>query len=82
MKGENLAVPVGLALVLVVPVDLFVWGAVQQVRQEGVGLGVLQVEDATGPAAPRRVVDGHGPPLQVILTEHMHTCDENTHAGT
>lgn len=68
MQGEKLAVPVGLPLVLIVPVNLFIGGAVQQMWQEGVRLGVLQIEDATGPAPPRRVVNRHGPPLQVILS--------------
>ena len=56
-----------LALVLVVAVDFLVGRAVQEVRQEGVGEGVLQVEDAARPAATRRVVDGHGAPLELIL---------------
>lgn len=67
MQSEKLAVPIGLPLVLIVSVDLFIWGTVQQMWQEGVWLGVLQIEDATGPAPPRRVVNRHGPPFQVIL---------------
>lgn len=51
--------PAGLPLVLVVVVNLLVGGSVQQVWEEGIGLGVLQVEDAAGPAAPGRVVDRH-----------------------
>lgn len=58
---------VGLALLLVVPVDLLVGSAVKEVGQERVGERVLQVEDAAGPAASRRVVYGHRPPLQVVL---------------
>jgi len=73
VQSEELAVAVGLAVLLVVPVDLLVGGAVQEVRQEGVGEGVLQVEDAAGPAAARGVVYGHRPPLQVILKQQKCT---------
>ena len=44
--------------------------------QQGVRRGVLQVEDARGPAPPRGVVQGDGPPLRVILT-HTHTGTQN-----
>ena len=70
MQGEELAVAVGLALVLIVAVDLLVGRAVQEVRQQGVRQGVLQVEDAARPAAARSVVDGHGAPLELILVTH------------
>ena len=38
--------------------------------QEGVGEGILQVEDAARPAAAWSVVDGHGAPLELILVTH------------
>lgn len=68
MQSEKLPVAVGLALLLIVPVDLLVGSAVQEVWQERVGERVLQVEDAAGPAASRRVVYGHGAPLEVVLS--------------
>lgn len=51
--------PTGLPLVLVVVVNLLVGGSVQQVWEKGIGQGVLQIEDAAGPAAPGSVVDRH-----------------------
>lgn len=51
--------PTGLPLVLVVVVNLLVWGSVQQVWEKSIRHGVLQVEDAAGPAAPGSVVDRH-----------------------
>lgn len=59
--------PAGLPLVLVVVVNLLVGGSVQQVWEQGIGQGVLQVEDAAGPAAPGSVVDRHWAALEVIL---------------
>lgn len=67
MQGEELAMAVGLAVLLIVAVDLLVGGSVQQMGQEGVGDRVLQVKDTAGPAATRSVVYGYGPTLQVIL---------------
>lgn len=67
MQSKQFPVAVGLALLLVVPVDLLVGSAVEEVGQERVREGVLQVKDAAGPAAPRRVVYGHRPPLQIVL---------------
>lgn len=73
VQGKEFAVAVGLAMLFVVPVDLLIGGAVEEVREEGIGEGVLQVEDAAGPASTRGVVYRHGPPLQVILQETRHT---------
>lgn len=67
MQSKELAVAAGLPLLLVVPVDLLVGGAVEEVREQHIGEGVLQVKDAARPAATWGVVNGHGPPLQVIL---------------
>lgn len=49
------------------PVDLLVGSTVQKVWEEHVRKGILQVKDAAGPAATGGVVDGHGPPLEIIL---------------
>ena len=50
---------VGLAMLFVVPVNLLIGRTVEEVREEGVGERVLQVEDAAGPAAAWGVVDRH-----------------------
>lgn len=69
--------PIGLPLVLVVVVNLLVGGSVQQVWEEGIRQGVLEVEDAAGPAAPGSVVDRHWAALKVILRANKLTATYN-----
>jgi len=59
--------PTGLPLVLVVVVDLFIGGSVQQVWEQGIREGVLQIKNTARPAAPGSVVNRHGASFQVIL---------------
>lgn len=72
VQSKEFTVTVGLALVFIVPVNLLIGSTIEQVREEGVREGVLQVKDAAGPAATRGVVYRHRPPLQVILQNNRH----------
>lgn len=68
VQSEELSVPVGFALLLVVPVDLLIRHSVQQMREQSIRLRVLQVKYTASPTTPRSVIYGHGPALQIILS--------------
>lgn len=68
VQSEELSVPAAFALILIVSVDLLVGHSVQQVREQCIGLGVLQVKYTASPTSPRSVIYGHGPALQIILS--------------
>lgn len=59
VQSKEFTVAVGLALVFVMPVNLLIGGTVKEVRKQGIGEGILQVKNATGPATPRSVIDRH-----------------------
>ena len=73
VQSKEFTVAVGLALIFVVPVNLLVGSAVEQMREEDIREGVFQVKDAAGPAPAWGVIYRHRPPLQVILQSNQHT---------
>lgn len=67
VESKELPMAISHTLFFIVPVNLLIRGTVEEVREEGIREGILQVKNAAGPAAPWSVIYRHGPPLQIIL---------------
>lgn len=59
MESKEFTVAVSHTLFFIVPVNLLIRSTVEEVREEGIRQGVLQVKDAAGPTSPWSVIYRH-----------------------